>query len=83
MYPNIYILVIHWLYMEDIINYPKHKWTPPQFKEEKKMPKPKKSKTTILIEKAIVNDLKKCKVYDRETYDDVLKRLIKNKRKSR
>jgi predicted CopG family antitoxin len=39
-----------------------------------------KSKTTILIEKEIANELKKCKQYSRETYDEVLKRLLKKKK---
>ena len=54
-YPNIYILIIHQLYMAD--------------------------RTTINIEKKIREELNKCKNYKRETYDEVLKRLIKDKAK--
>lgn len=36
-------------------------------------------RTTINIEKQIREDLKKCRKYPRETYDETLKRLIKDK----
>jgi hypothetical protein len=38
-------------------------------------------RTTINIEKAIREELKKCRKYKRETYDETLKRLIKDKAK--
>lgn len=38
-------------------------------------------RTTINIEKKIREELNKCKNYKRETYDEVLKRLIKDKAK--
>lgn len=38
-------------------------------------------RTTINIEKKIREELNKCKNYKRETYDEVLKRLIKDKQK--
>ena len=34
--------------------------------------------TTININKEVRADLQKCKKYKRETYDEILKRLIKN-----
>ena len=36
--------------------------------------------TTINISKKIREELKKCRKYKRETYDETLKRLIKDKR---
>ena len=39
-----------------------------------------KSKTTILIEKTVAQELKECKKYKRETYDEILRRLLKNKK---
>lgn len=38
-----------------------------------------KSKTTILIEKQIRDELLTRKRYKRETYDEILKRLLKKK----
>jgi len=38
-------------------------------------------RTTINIEKVIAKELRECKKYKRETYDDILKRLIKDKRR--
>lgn len=38
-------------------------------------------RTTINIEKAVRDELNKCKKYKRETYDETLKRLIKDKQK--
>lgn len=35
--------------------------------------------TTINIEKKVREELKKCKKYERETYNETLKRLIKDK----
>lgn len=37
--------------------------------------------TTINIQKIIREDLKGCRKYKRETYDEVLKRLIENDKK--
>jgi hypothetical protein len=37
--------------------------------------------TTINIKKTIRKDLQNCKKYKRETYDEVLQRLIKNDKK--
>jgi len=37
-----------------------------------------KDNTTINIKKTIRKDLKSCKKYKRETYDEILDRLIKN-----
>jgi len=39
------------------------------------------NRTTINIEKEIASDLRSCKKYKRETYDEVLKRLIKDKKR--
>ena len=39
------------------------------------------NRTTINIEKAIRDELNKCKKYKRETYDETLKRLIKDKKR--
>jgi len=39
------------------------------------------NRTTINIEKAVRDELNKCKKYKRETYDETLKRLIKDKAK--
>jgi len=38
------------------------------------------TRTTINIEKEIAKDLRSCKKYKRETYDEVLARLIKDKK---
>ena len=38
-------------------------------------------RTTINIDKEIRDSLNQCKKYKRETYDEVLKDLIKSKRK--
>ena len=35
--------------------------------------------TTINIKKAVRDELKKCKKYKRETYSEILKRLIRDK----
>ena len=40
------------------------------------------ARTTINIDKEIRDQLKKNRVYKRETYDETLKRLIKEKRKN-
>jgi len=37
-----------------------------------------KDSTTINIKKAIRNELQGCKKYKRETYDEILERLIQN-----
>jgi len=39
------------------------------------------NRTTINIDKKIREELNKCKKYKRETYDDTLKRLIKDRTK--
>ena len=39
------------------------------------------NRTTINIEKEIAKDLRECKKYKRETYDEVLSRLLKDKRR--
>jgi len=39
------------------------------------------NRTTINIDKKIREELNKCKRYKRETYDEVLKQLIKDKEK--
>lgn len=36
-----------------------------------------KNRTTLQTEKAVLEELRKCKKYKRETYTDVLKRLIR------
>ena len=38
-------------------------------------------RTTINIDKSIRDELKKCRKYKRETYDETLKQLIKDKQK--
>ena len=40
-----------------------------------------KNRTTIQIRRDIRKELEKCKKYDRETYNDLLKRLIARDRK--
>lgn len=40
-----------------------------------------KSRTTLQIEKEILEELKKAKKYKRETYNEVLARLLKKRRK--
>lgn len=39
------------------------------------------NRTTINIEKQVREELNKCRKYKRETYDEILKRLIKDKRR--
>jgi len=39
------------------------------------------NRTTINIDKEIRDELNKCKKYKRETYDETLKRLIKDKKR--
>lgn len=41
-----------------------------------------KDNTTINIKKTIRKELQDCKKYKRETYDEILERLIKNDKKS-
>ena len=40
-----------------------------------------KDRTTIQLKKAILKELKSCKKYERETYNEVLKRLIRKEKK--
>jgi Arc/MetJ family transcription regulator len=37
------------------------------------------NRTTINIDKLLAKELRDCKKYKRETYDEILKRLIKKK----
>lgn len=39
-----------------------------------------KKRTTLQVEKEMLEELRKCKKYPRETYNDALKRLIKEKK---
>jgi predicted CopG family antitoxin len=41
----------------------------------------KKNQTMMRINKALLGELKQCKVYERESYADVIKRMIEKERK--
>lgn len=40
-----------------------------------------KTKTMMRIDKELLEEIKKCKVYSKESYADVIKRIIDNERR--